>query len=118
MGASLISCLAGHLLRKVRERVQNAVGAWIDGDRRAVAPEDHPLAVEDEKRSLAHALALAIGAIRFRDLAFRMEVGKQREVDVAVFRKGLVAPSRIDRDADELGVLGRNSGRIWLYKAI
>jgi DNA-binding FadR family transcriptional regulator len=41
--------LAGHLLRKVRERVQNAVGAWIDGDRRAVAPEDHPLAVEDEK---------------------------------------------------------------------
>src|SRR4051794_8946492 len=45
---------AGHPL----QRVENTVGAGVDGDRRDTAPEDHPILVQDEQGAFADALAV------------------------------------------------------------
>src|SRR5262245_32769743 len=54
-------------IRHSFEGIQDTVRAGIDRDRRAVAPEDHALVVEDEQRALAHAVAFAVGAVALRD---------------------------------------------------
>ena len=60
-----------------------------------------PSVVDDEQRPLAHPL-VAVDAVRARDVALRLEVGEQREVQLAALRERHVAPGAVDGDADEL----------------
>ena len=85
------------------EGLQDAVGAWVDADGRKMAPGDDAVTVDHEKRALAEAVGLAIGAILLGYLALRFEVGEQREIDVACAGKRHVAPDPVDREAEELG---------------
>ena len=68
-----------------------------------MAPGDDAVTVDHEKRALAEAVGLAIGAILLGYLAIRFEVGEQREIDVACAGKRHVAPDPVDREAEELG---------------
>src|SRR2546425_530551 len=45
------------------EGTQDAVGAGVDPDGRDVAPADDPVTVDDEQRSLAEPVALAVHAV-------------------------------------------------------
>ena len=73
------------------EGLQDAVGARVDADGRKIAPGDDAVTVDHEKRALAEAVGLAIGAILLGHLALRFEVGEQREIYVACAGKCRVA---------------------------
>ena len=74
-------------------------------DRRDVAPADDArrASITNSARSLVPVLR-AVDAVRARDLALRLEVGQQREAQVALLREREVAPDAVDRDAEQLGV--------------
>ena len=55
------------LFWKVFQRLEDSVGAWVDGDRRAVAPPDHALLVDHEQRALATPVGLAVGSVATGD---------------------------------------------------
>src|SRR5215470_10777832 len=90
------------LVRQRFERLENAVRAGSDANRREIAPENHPVAVDDEEGAFANALVLAIGPVAARDRAFGMEVGEQRKVQVPVLGESLVRPDAVDRNSHEL----------------
>src|SRR6185503_9677771 len=50
-------------LAEVAQRVEDAVGPGVDADRRQVAPSDDAVAIEDEERSLADAVAATPNAV-------------------------------------------------------
>src|ERR1700730_10092365 len=81
---------------------KNPVGAWIDRDGRAIAPENLPLLVDDEQSPFANPFAFAIGAILLCDGAFRFKVGKQRKMQVTVVCECRMAPVAIARDPKKL----------------
>jgi hypothetical protein len=94
---------AVHHLWEFLQRIENAVGARIDGDRREVAPEDDALPVDDEQGTLANSFSFPISSIGACDLSLRVEVREQREVQMTVLGECLMTTSTIDRDAQELG---------------
>jgi hypothetical protein len=85
--------------------IEDSVGAGIDGDRRAIAPEDHAVSVHDEQGTFTNAFALAIGPIRLCGCALGVEVGEQREMKTAVLGEGLMTPGPVHRNAEELGAV-------------
>src|SRR4029079_10529305 len=87
---------------KFLERVEDAVGTRIDRDRRAIAPGDHAVAVDDEEGALGNTFLVAVGAIALRYLALGMEICKQREMQAAGPGEGLMAPGAVHRDAEQL----------------
>src|ERR1700704_4184960 len=91
------------LSRQPLQRIEDAVGTRIDGDRRAVAPEHKPVPVDHEEGALTHAVTGAVSTVFPGDRPFPLEVGKQRKMDVVVLRIGLVAPGAIDRNSQYLG---------------
>src|SRR2546427_11287816 len=62
------------------ERIQDAVGAGVDADRRQVTPTNDLRFVEDEQGAAVDALVLHVAAVRARDRALGLEVGEQREL--------------------------------------
>lgn len=93
-----------YLFRQVLESLKNAVGTRVDGDRRAITPGDNAIFVDDEKRAFGSAIGIAIGAIELGDRPFRLEIGEQREMEMAVFGECFVAPGAIDGNAEKFGV--------------
>src|SRR4030081_1406563 len=83
------------------EGVENSIGAGIDRDRRAIAPCNRALSVEHEQRTFADAFACTIGAVFPCDLALGLEIGEQGKMQVAVTRKGGVAPYPVYRNAQQ-----------------
>jgi hypothetical protein len=90
------------LTRELLEGVGDAVGPGVDPDRRDVAPAHDAVAVDHEQGALAGAVLLAVDAVGLRDLALGLEVGEQREVEVAVLREREVRPDAVDRDPQQL----------------
>src|SRR4029453_9409072 len=80
------------LVRQRFERLEDAVRAGSDADRREIAPENHSVSRDDEQSAVAHALVLAISPVAARDGAFWMEVGEQGKVQVTVLGESLVRP--------------------------
>src|SRR5689334_8346644 len=87
------------------ERIENAFGARVDGDRRAIAPEDHAVAVEHEQRALGDALLLAVSTVGARHGALRLEIRKQRKVKPPILRESLMTPGPVDEDSEQFGLL-------------
>src|ERR1700730_8856446 len=87
------------------ERVEDAVGARIDRNGRAKAPEDLALTVDDEQGALANTLVFTIRTVRLRDRALRVKIRKQRKMQVAIPDEGRVTPRAIDRNAQQLGAM-------------
>src|SRR3989441_1447252 len=87
------------------EGTQDAVGAGVDPDGRDVAPADDPVTVDDEQRSLAEPVAVAIHAVAARHRPLGLEVGEQGEVQVALAGERSVAPGAIHRDAEQPGAV-------------
>src|ERR1700760_3051426 len=93
------------LLRELLERVENAVCAGIDGDWRTIAPCDRALAIQHKERAFADALGGAISMEFPGDFALGLKICEQGEVQVAIARKGCVAPHPVNRDSQEFGVV-------------
>src|SRR4051794_17709019 len=70
------------------ERLEDAVGARVDADRRGVAPRDRAIVIEDEQRARRGALIVVVGAVAPCNLSLRLEVGQQREPQPAILRVG------------------------------
>src|SRR5437763_715641 len=87
------------------ERFEYAVGAGIDADRRQIVPAHDSLAVDDEECTLRVAVFFTIRAVAARYGPFRLEVGEQREPQLARLGEGAVAPDAVDGDAQELRVV-------------
>src|SRR5947208_291304 len=77
---------------------------------RDVAPADDPLAVDDEQRSLAEPVAVAVRSVAARHRPLRLEVREQGKVQLALVGERPVAPGAIHRDAEELGAVARELG--------
>src|SRR3954468_4804528 len=93
------------LFRETFKCIEDAVRAGIYRNRRAVTPEDHAVAVEHEERALGDPFAGAVGAVGLRYGSLRLEIGEQREMQVAVLGESLVTPRAVDRDAEQFGVV-------------
>ena len=85
------------------QRAEDAVGAGVHPDRGDVAPPDHTVRVDNEERPLARPGDVAVDAVGACDVALRLEIGEQREVQVAILGEGQVAPGAVHRDRDEFG---------------
>src|SRR5207237_7256913 len=66
------------------ERREDAIGAGIDADRRAVAPADDAVAIEDEECALAMAFLVTVRAVRLGDCSLRIEGPRPRGVKIAI----------------------------------
>src|ERR1700722_1585093 len=97
--------IGNSLFRQSFQCVQDTVGAGIDRDWRAIAPEDHALAIDNEQRTFADALRFPVRAILLSRRTFRMEIGQEREVQSAILGKGLVTPGPINRNAETPGAV-------------
>jgi len=84
--------------------IENAVGAGIDRNGRAIAPNDDTIFIDDKQGSFANAVLFPIRSVGPGDSAFGLEVSKQREAEFPVLGKSLVTPDTVDRDSQELGV--------------
>src|SRR5207244_9309579 len=80
---------------------QDAVRAGVDGDGRDVAPPNDSVTVDDEQRSLAEPVALAVHAVAPRHRPLGLEVREQGEVELALVSERSVAPGTIHRDRSE-----------------
>src|SRR2546425_2700514 len=87
------------------ERTQDAVRAGVDGDGRDVAPPNDSVTVDDEQRSLAEPVALAVHAVAPRHGPLGLEVREQGEVELALVGERSVAPGAIHRDAEQPGAV-------------
>src|SRR5438093_9929596 len=85
------------------QRLEDAVGAGVDGDRRAVAPEDGAVLVDHEQGALGDAVVRPIRPVALGDRALGMEVSQQGNMEVAVLRERGVAPHAVDRDPQQPG---------------
>src|SRR5437016_5907413 len=85
--------------------VENAVRARIDRNGGEIAPENHPIPVEHEQGALAHPLAIPIGPVLLCHRAFGLEIGQQREMQVARLCECLMAPCAINRNPQQLGAM-------------
>src|SRR5207249_2147934 len=92
------------------EGTQDAVGAGVDGDGRDVAPPNDSVTVDDEQRSLAEPVALAVHAVAPRHRPLGLEVREQGEVELALVGERSVAPGAIHRDAEQLGAVAVEIG--------
>ena len=86
---------------KPLQRVENAVGPRVHGNRREIAPEHDAVSVEHEQGAFADAILLPICAILLRNGALRLEIRQQRNVQVVMLHIRLVAPGAVDRDAQD-----------------
>src|SRR2546427_8808478 len=62
------------LARQGSQGAQDAIRTGIHVDRRDVAPADDPVTVDDEQRSLAEPVAVAVHAVTPRHRPFGLEV--------------------------------------------
>src|SRR6266478_4108692 len=62
------------------------------------------LSVDHIQRPFRSAVALAIRAIKLRHFPFGLEIGEEREMQLAIAGKGGVAPRSINGNADNLRV--------------
>src|SRR5262245_26166246 len=88
-------CHGVSLFRKFFQRVENSFGAWIDADRRTIAPEDQSILVDDEQRAFAVTILSAVGSVFLGDSTFGLEVGQQWEMQPTILRKGCVTPRSV-----------------------
>src|SRR5829696_6437339 len=95
---------------EVLECAEDPVGARIETHGRDVAPAHDAVGVDDVQRPFARAVARPVDPILPSHLTLRLEVGEQREVQVAMLGEGEVAPDAIHRDAEE--ALRRGSGTL------
>src|SRR5258707_2280747 len=103
-------------VRHVFQCLEDTVGAGIDSDRGAIAPEDLATVVEDEQCTLADAVRFPISSVALRDLTLGVEVRQQRKMQVAVFGEGLVAPSAVYRNSQELSAMFAELGKDFIVK--
>src|SRR5436190_479980 len=87
--------MASPSLRQLFQRFQNAVGSGIDCNRRAVTPGDHSVLVDHEQSAFAAAVARAVGPVFLRDVALRLEIRKQREMQMTVLGKCFMTPGAV-----------------------
>src|SRR5204862_6187607 len=95
----------GPLAGEGSEGAQDAIRTGIHVDRRDVAPADDPVTVDDEQRSLAEPVALAVRAVAPRYRSLRLEIREQGKVQPALVGERSVAPRAIHRDAERLGAV-------------
>src|SRR6266446_2378363 len=99
------------LARQGFEGAQDAIRTGIHVDRRDVAPADDPVTVDDEQRSLAEPVAVAVHAVTPRHRPFGLEVREQGEMQFALAGERSVAPGAIHRDAEQLGAVALELGQ-------
>src|SRR5258708_27754208 len=100
--------LSFHIL----QRLQNSVRTGVYGDRRAVAPKNYAVFVDHKESAFAKSIFLAVRAVGFCHCAFRLKVGKQREMQMLVFCKCGMTPRPVDGNSENLSFvllkLGKN----------
>src|SRR5579859_2122482 len=92
------------LFGQVFERLQDAVGTRIHGNRRAVTPSDDSVFVDDEESSLRDAIVCAVGAVFASDSTLGFEISEEWKMEVAVFSECRMTPWTIDGDAKHFGI--------------
>jgi hypothetical protein len=69
---------------------------------------DRAVAADHEQRALRSAIGFAIDAIGTCHVAFGLEVGQQRKVQLLLVRECHVTPYAVHRDPQQHGAMGRN----------
>src|SRR2546426_8443869 len=83
---------------------EDSVSSRIDPVRWEVAPPDDPLRINDEERPRRFAVALGEDPVGPGYRPFGVEVGEEREVQVAILRKRQMTPDSVDGDSQKFCV--------------
>src|SRR6185312_10597630 len=94
--------LLDYLLLNCLQRRKDTVRPRVDAHRRYVTPPDHALGVDDEQGSFAEAVRCPIDAVCLRHRALRLEVRKEREMELPFRRERRVTPRAVHGDPEEL----------------
>src|ERR1700723_1581757 len=97
---------------QIFERLQNAVGSGIHSNRRAIAPGDGSLLIDDEQSSLTDSIDRAVGAILPGNGSLGLKIGEQREMQMTGRGECIVTPGTVHRHPQqfrsELSKLGED----------